>query len=466
MAIPSTMVWEANASGSASNGGGFDSAGTGTDRSQSTIPYVEIEQSAVVGSIQATTTNFKFTLGYTVTSADVGNVVYFSGSGAGGLGTVGHYHIVSISGSDTWVLDRSCGTSGGVPTGSMGGAKSHPVDLITTTTPVVAGNQIYCKGAFNISATTITLPAVANVRVSGYTTTRNDGSRPTWTTTANSVTQVTVNSGSATGWLFQDIIFDGDGGTRTTSRGVNMVAGTCAFINCRFRRFNNNAVTTTLAGYYLNCEFLDCTSNTVFQGNTGNNNLVGCRFAGNTVLCYSGTNTSRNTLVNCLFHDNTGTTTDGIQSAHAGAYFNISNCTIDGCGRHGINLSTVASLGHITNCLLTNNGVSTAGYGISTTATNPPIFVFNCAFQGNTTGETTGLDANRVSGSTSLSGDPYIDRSSDDYRLDNTSGEGAACKGTGYPAQLNSFDAYINRGSFGTQNGGGSATRTYAWVGG
>lgn len=446
MALSSAIVWEVNSSGVATNGGGFNSGASGTDYSQQTYAQVDIDGSAITATVNATTTKVNL-FGYTSTNADIGNIVYFNG----GTLTAGHYEITGQTGGNQWTLDRSAGTAGQTGTGSMGGCKNHPVNLITTTTPVVAGNKIYCKGAFTLSSSTdLDLPAIANVYVQGYTTTRGDGVRPTWTASGSSVTMVTVNSGSATGWLFDCIYFDG--ASQTSSRGTNLAAGQCSFKYCAFNAFTSNSGTSTIVSYFINCEFTNNATSTVFNGSSGNNNFFGCRWAGNSTVGFSGNNSSRNTFVGCLFHDNTGATTDGIQSAHAWAYFNIVNCTFDGCGRHGINLSTVASNGHIDNCLFTNNG----GYGISTTATNPPIFVTNCADDGsNTSGPYTGLDAARLSGWVTLTGSPYIDRSSDDYRLDNTTGEGASCRGGGYPTSLGGATSSNNIGAFGTPNSSG-----------
>lgn len=458
MAIPTTLTWEVNASGSASNGGGFDSALSGTDRSQSAAGYVEIEQSAVVGSIQATTTNFKFTLGYTVSAADIGNVVYFASSGAGGLGTVGHYVITNISGTDTWILDRSCGTSGGVPTGIMGGCKAAPADLIQSTTPVVAGNRIWCKGSQTITASTITAPAIAGVHVQGYTTTRGDNSRPTWTLSGSSLTMIQQASLSAVSWVYECFTFDGN--TQTSSRGFNGSNGTVTFANCEFKRFTNNAVTTTIQNRFANCEFTSCTTQTVFNGNTGGTVLDGCRFGGNSISCFTLGNLGRAVISHCLFHDGSGATSDYVSISNVAAYVDCINCTMDTAGRHAINYQGNAAMATVLNCLITNCG----GYGISTTATNPPMFVRNCAFYSNSSGETTGLDSGHVAGSISLSGDPYSNRSSDDYRLNNTSGAGAACKGAGYPANLNAFATSRNIGAFGTAAAASAATVGYASV--
>lgn len=450
MALTSTIDWECQSGGAATYGGGFNRTSGGTDRSQSTTPWVEVDGAAVVCSVQATTTILRFTLGYTVASGDVGNLFYVSGgSGA----TTGWYEITSVNtGTNEWTLDRAIGVAGTAPTGNMGGCLSHPGDIVKTTgSPFLATHRVFCKGSFTLTTSNApSAPAVANGYIEGYTTTRGDGVRPTWTASGSGVTMMTFNSGSAIGWLIKNIIFDGN--LQTTSRGTNLAAGGVQFQNCCFKRCTNNAVTSVIVSYFVGCEFLDCTTSTVYNCNSGNNNLYGCRFAGNTALCVSGTNGSRNTFVGCLWHDNTGASTDGIQSANALALWSIVNCTFDGCGRHGVNFSTVASIGHITNCLFTNNG----GYGFSTTATNPAVIVTDCAYYGNTSGETTGLDTARVEGSVTLTGDPYSDRSSDDYRLNNTSGAGAACRAAGYPSALNSFATSRNIGAFDVAAGGSS----------
>ena len=462
MALSAGVDWDCRSGGSNNNGGGFNRSASGTDRSQSTAGWIEIEQSAVVGSIQATTTNFKFTLGYTVTSADVGNIVNFTGSGAGGLGTVGHYEIMSISGSDTWVLDRSAGTSGGVPTGIMGGAKAKPADIYTTTTPMVAGNNLYVKGAYNIgSGDVLTSPAIANVGVFGYSTTHGDGVKQTWTINASSVTIIAVSSTSAVGHLFQDIIFDGN--SQTNSRGYNGSNGQVAFVNCEFKNFLLNACTTTIQNRFTNCYFTGCATSTVFNGSTGGTVLEGCQFSGNSTVNFALGTGGRAQLIHCVFYDGSGSTSDYVQISNAAAYCDCFNCTFVGSGRHGINYQGNASASIVQNCIFSNN----ASYGISTTATNPPMVIINNAFYvGSGTGATTGLATFRTIGSITLSGDPFVNSGSDNYQIDNTSGEGAACRNTGYPSTLGGQAPYRNVGAFDLQNGGGSSGYTYAWVGG
>jgi hypothetical protein len=450
MALAATIDWECQNGGAANYGGGFNRSASGTDRSQSTTPWVEVDQSAVVCTIQSTTTLLRFTLGYTVTTADVGNLFYVTGgSGA----TVGWYEITGVdTGNNDWVLDRAIGVAGTAPTGNMGGCLNHPGDIVQSTSPLLAGHRLYCKGAFTLtSSNDLNAPAIANFYMEGYTTTRGDGARPTWTASGSSVVMLTLNSGSATGWTVKDIIFDGN--LQTSCRGLALTAGQITFINCCVKRFNNIGVNASIVNWFINCEFLDNVTTNAFNGNATVNHLIGCRFAGNTATCFVATNASRNQFIDCLWHDNTGASTDGVQSSHAGAYFNFVNCTIDGCGRHGINLQANASIGAAVNVLLTKNG----GYGLSTTATNPVFTLINCADWDNTSGATTGLDSARIYGSVNLSGDPYTDRSSDDYSLNNTSGAGAACRDAGYPAALNAFQTNRNIGAFDVAAGGGGS---------
>jgi len=83
----------------------------------------------------------------------------------------------------------------------------------------------------------------------------------------------------------------------------------------------------------------------------------------------------------------------------------------------------------IANNILTDNG----GYGLHfNTATGPALTCWtdNNAFRGNSSGEVSNVT--KGSNSVTLSADPYLDESSDDYQLNDTAGGGAACLDAGY----------------------------------
>src|SRR5438105_2387727 len=123
MALSATIVWEVRNGGSDTNGGGFDSAASGTDRSLQTAAQVAIDNGAITCTTPAANSNtLTFTAGYTPSAADVGNVVNIT---AGTNMNTGRYTITAQT-STTWTLAgasnlTTAGGAGSAITGNMGG---------------------------------------------------------------------------------------------------------------------------------------------------------------------------------------------------------------------------------------------------------------------------------------------------------------------------------------------------------
>lgn len=449
MAVTAPTIWHCQSGGNANYGGGFDPNYGGSNYALTTTPTCNGITIVLTGT--GTTASLSSS-GYTGVTADQGNVCNVT-SVTSGTATVGAYIITSAT-STQWTFNQSIGTAGAVIVVYVGGSKASLTNLIATTTQLVAGNTIKRLGGETLSGTSttfLTSPAIAGVRVVGSGSSWDDGVKPTLTISGSSNTLLAHSSSSATGWMYECFTFDG--ANQTSARGANVTAGAVTFQNCGFTQFPNNCVVNTAARVKaLKCDFTSCTG-VAFSGNSGYSYLKGCRWSGNSNIGLTISSSGRVVVRGCLFHDGSGTSSDHIRVDASTADVSIDGCTIDGAGRHGINFQGNAVEAAVTNCLITNSGA----YGISTTATNPPAVVDNCAYYGNTSGETTGLDSTRVSGSVTLTGDPYSDRSSDDYRLNNTSGAGAACRAAGYPSALNSFATSRNIGAFDVAAGGGGS---------
>src|SRR5262245_60152182 len=105
MALPATAVLEVRTTGNDSNGGGYNSAGTGTDRSLQDNPHVTFDGATILATTSGTSATITIT-GYTVISGDQGNIVNITG---GTNFTPGRYHINSVNtGLNQWTLDRNC----------------------------------------------------------------------------------------------------------------------------------------------------------------------------------------------------------------------------------------------------------------------------------------------------------------------------------------------------------------------
>ncbi len=451
MALSAAIDWDCQPGGNANNGGGFNRDSGGTDRTNSTTPYLEIDGTSVVATVGASTDRLAFSLGHTVATGDKGNLVRITGAFSGTV-TNGLYEITNVdTGTGEWILDRACGTTGGKPIANMGGCLSAIADL-GTSTPLLAGHRIRHKGSLTIGTggiSAVTLPAVGQIDLIGYTTTRDDGVAPTWTA-GSGVTMLTCNSASTTNWRISTLCLDG--ADIASSRGLNATAGSIAWINCEFKRFKNSACNLAAVAWFSNCLFTSHTNTTVVTSSS-TAMFSNCRLSGNTVTVLQGQSSSRLFVYHCLFHDNTGTSTDAVQVNGSSGYAFVANCTIDGSGRYGVSIQATTGINQILNTLVTNSG----SYGIQASATVESLFTTNCAFYNNTSGDYSGISAGHKSGDITLTGDPYTDRGSDDYSLNSTAGAGGACRDAGYPTTLNNFQTSRNVGAFDVAAGGGGS---------
>jgi hypothetical protein len=177
VAIGATCVWEVQTGGNDANGGGFTSGGT--DRSQSTSPHVTIDGATITAVVHTTTTQLTLT-GFTVSSADVGNVVNVNG----GTATAGRYEIMSVdTGNNRWTLDKSAGTAAQTATGRMGGCLATPGQLgviFSTSGQGASGQCAWVKsGTYTLSTASLASGGPFKntsvmVKVEGYQTTRGD----------------------------------------------------------------------------------------------------------------------------------------------------------------------------------------------------------------------------------------------------------------------------------------------------
>src|SRR5690348_5802381 len=101
MPMAATIVFEVRTGGSDLNGGGFNSAAAGTDRSQQTAPQVTIDNAAITCTTPAANSNtLTFTAGYVPSAADVGNIVQI----AGGTNINAGFYEITAQSSTTWTL--------------------------------------------------------------------------------------------------------------------------------------------------------------------------------------------------------------------------------------------------------------------------------------------------------------------------------------------------------------------------
>jgi hypothetical protein len=123
-------------------------------------------------------------------------------------------------------------------------------------------------------------------------------------------------------------------------------------------------------------------------------------------------------------------TNEGFGSTGSGYRMKFCDCTSYGNGSHGFADRTGSLSGaSYVNCVSVGNG----GYGFSVIDSSVLV---NCATYNNTSGRTS-LTPLVDSGSIALTGDPFEDSASEDFKPNDTSGAGALLRGaiTGLPGQ-------------------------------
>lgn len=420
MALGENVTWECRADGDNANGGGYYQGAGGIDRSQQAAAHATLTTASVIHS---TTTQLNVSAGdYTVTSDDVGNIIFITGGSA----TAGRYRVTAVDvGNNRWTMDRSMGTAGQTCPGKFGGGLATP--LYACANAWVGGNTIWLRkdaGTFLHTATWLTGNTASNWtgstrgnRILGYNTTRGD--IPTGTdrplvqqSTNSSMISLQLNNGADS--IVENIRFDGN--ALTLSNGIYM-GSVGRFYNCYVTNTKQYGIYGDTGASAL---FIDCEVDALASGATAGITMavqtaIGCWVHDNPCTGFSLSGNSG--AIRCLSTNNTGASSDGF-----GMYrpaFAI-QCTAHGNGRHGFRLTDINYVNAIRGCLATSNG----GYGLQSVDLFPksPFVDYN-AFWNNTSGETSGFSdtgGSHTSGdytthNVTLGGDPYVDAGSDDY---------------------------------------------------
>lgn len=430
MALDNEIVWEVRTAGSdTTNGGGFNSTASGTDRSQSDSPFVTIDGVTITATVHTTTSQL-ILAGYTVVSADVGNIVNISG----GTATAGLYEITAIdAGNNRWTVDRSTGTAAQTATGGMGGALASPGMIASAS--LVSGATIHIKsGTYTFSSTangsggrlnittggTTALP----IRWIGYQTTREDGgTKPIFQSGDSSITLVTVG---AAGHIFDNLEVKRNTGSHTSVRGWRGNSqGT--WRNCKATSCDDSGFyTQTATSFYYNCEATGCD---IGWNITAAVQLFRCVAQAGTGTGFAITTASCR-LAYCIASKNAGRGFDVQSNAEL-----LINCTSDGnTGANGTGFDVDNSVQNtvLINCLATNNAQRGFEYGSAATGMQ---FFYNCAGYNNTAGNHN-LPAATVFGFITVTADPYTNQSSNDYSLNNTAAGGGLLRGDGQPGSF------------------------------
>ena len=445
MVLAATIEWDVQIGGNDDNGGGFNVASTGTDRSQSTTPHVIIDGVTITGVVHTTTTQLNLT-GYSVQDPeDVGNLV----QNVSGTGTVDVFEITAADeGNNRWTLDKSGGTAAQTFVGNMGGCLLSPGRAFNK---FVAGNTVWLKEdatTYDIASTTaniatgrISVTAGSGTNISkfiGYDVAHGDftGSRPTIKATTNTMTLVTIAGARA---LVSNMILSAGAAT-----GIGPMVTALGSVTYNVQASGANAT----AGF--NCAQgsllvkCDAIGGSVEGFRSAGAFFVGCSAEGNSDDgwdCTSG----ESVLALCIADSNTGAATDGALASGAAAVMTIINSDFYNNGNHGVNNPVTAGSTQCINCIAWDNvGTGFAG-------NNGGIF-FNCAAGSNGTDfSTTGTIQY---GSITLTSDPFTNAGADDFSLNNTAGGGVSCRGASlfgtFPASL-STTGFLDIGAVQTQ---------------
>jgi hypothetical protein len=388
MAIPSAAVWEIRDTGDDSNGGFYSSGGT--DYSQQDSPILSLSDVVTNGTT-------------TVTSAIGGFTSAMIGNGINIAGTI--YQITARASSTSITVDRNA-ASGTGQTAKIGGAL---LSLGKAAGYWVAFNDVWCKGVLTILVNTENVAGgwihvyVANLKISGYSTTRGDKGFATLRATVASGTVPYLIKGDGASYLqVHRLILDTNSKASQPFEGGNGTAQmlrNCVFIGGSITNVNN--------GVAEECKFVNCSTNIpIHSWCVGWGNVVFGGFTTHCILYGNGSNTgygmtgnlthTHSTAYNCScgFDDNTGSgprTFNCVAVNCLKAFFfgttTLSNrgCHIVNCAEYG---STIGTFPVVNATVINSTSLSAFPFDftlISALTADSPIEDFWAAFTPNST---------------------------------------------------------------------------------
>jgi hypothetical protein len=374
--------------------------------------------------------------------------------------TTGLYEIVSVS-AGVATLDRACGTAGstggtarvGGPLASPGGAMALGTAVGQTVFLRYAASSYDCGSSANAAGGRVNLTTNKPTTFIGYDATRTltntDANRPLMRATANSMALVTAP--------LQSIVRNVRFGRSASETGVTGYTDTGGVSGGIVERCQANSIATGFThaqGGRIStlCEAVSCTngfnktatSSVVFLGDVARN----CTTNG---FLLSG---AYGSLIWCQ------ATECGTGFLFQANYYTVLLCTAYKSANNGFDWSN-QYITWIADCLATENGTSSTGYGFAMgVGVDPYSFMRNCAGHGNASGN---LDANMTTlaeGFVALSADPFTNAAGLDFSLNSTAGGGALLKGAGWPSTFPGLagTSYPDIGAYQTAAGSGGTT--------
>ena len=427
MALSAATEWEVRTTGDNSNGGGFNTASSGTDYSQQDAAQVTYTDLVIGGTnTQLTSAANPFT------SAHIGNIVNITG----GTGfTAGRYEVVSVAASVA-TMDRAVGTAS-----STGGAGKLGGALLTISAGLsaAAGNtasstqdaKVYVKaGTYTVAAAIAVVPGNVRIAIIGYSSVRGDrGTRPLITTATNSTILFTVNTSFNV--RFTNLHLTNTAATRAI--GIASVAGNYPSVildNCILDGFTygikgDNSGNTATTAYLFKTEIKNCTAGGVLIW--WNLTISGCYIhdnVGDGLIKTSSQNQWLSVTDSIIAHN-----TRGIVATSGIVHIEVYRCTIAGNTSHGIALLGGDAVFLKNNIIYGNGGYGVSG-GVAGDGHDKYVPSFANAYGANASGNRSALPAGI--GDVALTENPFMDSGAGNYSLNNAAGGGALCKGAGF----------------------------------
>lgn len=457
MAFASTTEFEVRTTGSDANGGGFNTASTGTDFSQQNSPQVAFTD-LVIGATNTQITS----VANPFSSVDVGNIINVTG----GTGfTVQRIQVVSVAGVIA-TCDKAVGTAASTGgTGNLGGGLATPALAI----PLISVSGMTCwikSGTYNQSATITTSASPQWINVVGYGTTHGDnGTPPILNMTASSTTLLSINGSPLQGGFFHNLSFTTTASTKGNAIQNGAAGNILGLSDVTIAGFaiGLGAATGTagVSASMLNlvgCSITGCTGNAISAA--GQVALNNCWIVGNTGNgIFSSTTPTTLTVAHSIIAGNGGR---GIYMQGNGANLRIFNSTISNNTSSGIEVSSFSTQ-HGSLNIQSNIFYGNGAWGINVDAARIMcVYLTNNAYGNNTSGNLNHIAAG--AGDVTLTANPFA-TGTNNFALNATSGGGTLCKGAGYPGTFpgGSTIGFIDIGA--AQSSGGAGVTNYGYTG-
>jgi hypothetical protein len=495
-ALPNfTSIWEVESGSNDTNGGGFDSAGSGTDMSQ-----FANKNAAACSSCQSATVNISTTdavcAGTTAlmsatanfSAALIGNFVRLNG-GSGSLAAVWK-EVTAFTNVTTVTLDSTCAAGTGI-TLNIGGALATPGQCSTNMALSTAAGCWVKAGTYSITAMISLASGATNngmAFMSGYTSTRGDLAFSNCFTATCPVLQAAAGlagadnaivrfSGSPSGTVFSNAVLDCNSQTFTAGLRYNTAYQTASNIyakGCSDPAFDvenvgevcdrctsTNSPAAGITGGHPTVSAMHIAGGDVIQ-------LYNSAFLGSTVNGAIGINGAcAGSYQNVVVANFTGTTADAVVCTVLEYAAELINFSIYNVTRHAFHFTLNSNVDSrpffIRNAVIS----SIAGYCFiqdGTLTFRAPVFLSDHNFC-NTSGALgfyNGWPAG--TGDVTLTAGPFTAPGSNDFSLNSTAGGGTAVKGAGFPGTVSAGVGHLDGGSIQSAAGAAGAQAVSAYA--